>query len=140
MLAAERLAPKMNEMLDKFEAGQQDSEHIQSIGFRLRNLILGAGLADMQNIPPQFCAVSPSNREGEMLIPVAVWELLSIVATVKGWDPTQLKGAFAHELPRPVRAGPRRWPQTNACTRRLRTCWCHWTQPWSVCSPVPART
>ena len=50
--AAESLAPTLNRMLEEFEAGAQDADHIQSFGFKLRSMIMDEGLAEVQRIPP----------------------------------------------------------------------------------------
>ena len=46
-------------------------------------------------------------RDQEMLVPIAVWELICIVATLKGWDPRQVEGAVsASSLKKPLKVWP----------------------------------
>ena len=84
-------------MLDEFDS-EKDNMKIQAFGYNMRELLLEKGGAFKERILPWHCAVHPDNRQGEMLIPIAVWELLCIVATKKGFDPSKLAGALCVEL------------------------------------------
>ena len=64
----------------------------------VRTLLLQHNAAYRETVAPQFCEVHPVNRNGEMLIPIAVWELLVIVATLEGFDPSQLQNALCTEI------------------------------------------
>ena len=94
------LAPSYNAILDAFEDGDDwDASHIQAVGYKLRSMLEEHNMAYWTRVPPGQAGVHPDNRDQEMLVPIAVWELICIVATLKGWDPSQLKGALACELP-----------------------------------------
>ena len=95
---AKDVAPKINALLDEFES-EDDTLKIQAFGYTMRNFLLKEDAAYPDRIKSRFCGVDPENRDKEMLIPIAVWELLCIVATKKGWDPSKLVGALCAELP-----------------------------------------
>ena len=97
---AAALAPRLNKIIDDFvESDANSNDHIQAVGYQLRKLIVDADLGTRERVPPGHCGISPGNRGGEMLVPIAMWELLTIVACKKGWDPSKLVGALCEELP-----------------------------------------
>ena len=69
--AAKSLAPIINAMLDEFDS-EKDSLKIQAFGYKMRKLLLEKDGAVMERILPRNCGVHPDNRQGEMLIPIAV--------------------------------------------------------------------
>ena len=100
---AAELAPLYNAILCAFDDGEdwdpERIQQIQAVGYKLRRMLEEHDMAYWTRVPPGQAGVHPENRDGEMLSPVAVWELLCIVVSLKGWDPSQLKGALASELP-----------------------------------------
>ena len=80
---ADRHALKINAMINDFEAS--GSGQVQAFGSALRQLLKDAGLATQEHVMYIKLIPHPDNREGELLIPIGVWNLLMKIVE-KGWS------------------------------------------------------
>ena len=93
---AAELAPLYNAILYAFDDGEdwdpERIQQIQAVGYKLRQMIEEQDMAYWTRVPPGQARVHPENRDGEMLSPVAVWELLCIVVSLNGLGPQPIEG------------------------------------------------
>ena len=68
-MAAEH-SQKINKLIDEFEKGDQSG--IQAFGAQLREIVTNAGLAAKVRIHHSQLCPHEDNRDGELLIPIAV--------------------------------------------------------------------
>ena len=80
---AEEIAPTIKKMIKAFEQNTS-GEQIQSVAYKLRCLLVDKGMAYYDRVNSAYCGVHPDNRQGEMLVPNNVWELMVIVCIKKG--------------------------------------------------------
>ena len=91
-------APTVNAMIKAFEDGSYASG-IQAFGAEMRALLVQMGLAE-EGKPIHYNEVAPheDNRDGELLIPIGVWNLLSMLVE-KGWNELETKLALTCGIP-----------------------------------------
>ena len=89
-------ADKVNKMITDYEASDQSG--IQTFGAELRKVIKGFGLAKQETMHHSKVCPHEDNRDGELLIPIAVWKLLLMI-TRKGWSPLECSLALAGGIP-----------------------------------------
>ena len=99
-------APQVNGLIKQFDDGSYPSG-IQAFGAEMRALIVKLGLAE-EGKPIHFNEVAPheDNRDGEGLIPIAVWNLLALLVE-KGWNELETKLALTCGIP--LNADGERW-------------------------------
>ena len=93
---AHMYADKVNKMIADYEASDQSG--IQTFGAELRKMIKGVGLAKQEMMHHSKVCPHEDNRDGELLIPIAVWKLLLMI-TRKGWSPLECSLALACGIP-----------------------------------------
>ena len=93
---AHMYADKVNKMIADYEASDQSG--IQTFGAELRKTIKGFGLAKQETMHHSKVCPHEDNRDGELLIPIAVWKLLLMI-TRKGWSPLECSLALACGIP-----------------------------------------
>ena len=94
-MAAEH-SQKINKLIDEFEKGDQSG--IQAFGAQLREIVTNAGLAAKVRIHHSQLCPHEDNRDGELLIPIAVWQLLLKISR-KGWSSIECSLALSCGIP-----------------------------------------
>ena len=89
------MAPCINQMIEDFEAGPTGA--IQSFGFELKQKLVEHNMGYREVVHHSHVGVDIDNREGEMLSPVKVHQLLAQISR-KGWDASQTASALAREI------------------------------------------
>ena len=90
------LAPKINAMIDALDEG--DDGQIQSLGAELRAIIIKDECGYMMQIHHSEVGVDPGNRNGEMLVPLNVHNLIRLICR-KGFAWPETANALASEVP-----------------------------------------
>ena len=101
---AHKLADKVNTEIVKFEASDQSG--IQAFGAFLRKFIGEGGLGKKETIHHSQVCPHEDNRDGELIIPIAVWVLLLKICR-RGWSWLECDKALSCGIP--PNANGERW-------------------------------
>jgi hypothetical protein len=89
-------ADKVNHAIAEYELSDQSG--IQTFGAELRKMVKEFGLAVHETMHHSKVCPHEDNRDGELLIPIAVWRLLLMI-TRKGWSHLECALALACGIP-----------------------------------------
>ena len=94
---AARHAPAVNAILEEADGLTDRALQIQAIAGRVMALLESEGLVSRELVAPQNVGVHPCNRNGAMLDPHHVHELLAMFV-LKGFNPGECRQALAAQI------------------------------------------